>query len=233
MDLIKVALHLHVAAGAIALSSMLIPILSRKGGVSHRWLGWVFVLGMAVICTTALLVSGEAIRQAQNAHDRDFPIFLFCLSIFTGGLLSIGVRALRTKQRTERSRSAWDLGLGGLSLLAATTALVYGLERDRSVFVGFGFVAVPLCSVQLRYWLRAPQSKVHHILQHIVGMLGSCIAGLIAFTVINGHRFGLPRSAGVLWATPALVLGPVVVGWLIVTWRRSEKSTRIVLQASP
>ena len=221
MRWLELSLHLHVAGGSLALAAMLVPLFSRKGGAAHRRFGWLFVAGMALTCVTGAVASGEAIARAQGAHDRDFPIFLFCLSIFTAGLVSIGVRSIRTRRRAGASRSAWDLGLATLSLAAAAVTLVYGLARGRNIFVGFGFVAVPLCSVQLRYWLRAPRSKVHHILQHIVGMLGCCIAGLTALLVINSGHFGLTRAEGALWSAPALVLGPLMLGWLLVTQRRA------------
>ncbi len=51
-------LYLHIAGGAAALLSMLIPLLTKKGGLTHRRAGWVFVSGMTIVSITALLLAG-------------------------------------------------------------------------------------------------------------------------------------------------------------------------------
>ena len=38
-------LYLHIAGGSAALLSMFIPLVTRKGGLTHRRAGWVFVSG--------------------------------------------------------------------------------------------------------------------------------------------------------------------------------------------
>ena len=55
--MLKLILYVHIAGGSAALLSMFIPLISRKGGRTHRRSGWVFVAGMTIVSLTALALS--------------------------------------------------------------------------------------------------------------------------------------------------------------------------------
>ena len=56
----------HVIAGVVALASMIVPLVARKGGRLHRRAGWVFVIAM--IGGIALVASGApAHTEAQRS----------------------------------------------------------------------------------------------------------------------------------------------------------------------
>ena len=58
MDLIyKPILYLHIAVGFISLFIFWMPILTKKGRKAHRVWGRWYVRGMAVVVSTALLLS--------------------------------------------------------------------------------------------------------------------------------------------------------------------------------
>ena len=62
-------LGVHIAAGSIALASMWIPIVARKGGPAHRRAGWVFVVSMVVVAATAVVFSlAPALRIAVEGN---------------------------------------------------------------------------------------------------------------------------------------------------------------------
>jgi uncharacterized membrane protein len=63
-------LTVHIAAGSIALASMLVPMLTTKGGRTHRRAGWVFVASMALVSVTALIMSAGRVLSTRGLKQR-------------------------------------------------------------------------------------------------------------------------------------------------------------------
>jgi len=184
-DMLKSLLYLHIAGGSAALLSMLVPLLTKKGGRSHRRAGWVFVTGMTVVSITAFLLSAARFLSDPTSQGQQAGAFLFFVSILTAAGVSAGMRVLRTKTRTSPHRSPWDLGLAGLLTLASIAALCYGFIAGRSLFTVFSVVGLLSGGSQLAYWLRVPTHPMHWWFEHMGSMLGSCIAATTAFLVVN------------------------------------------------
>src|SRR5690349_21412348 len=109
--MLKMFLYLHIAGGSAALLSMLIPLVARKGGRTHRRSGWVFVTGMSVVSLTALVLSAARYLLDPRPEAKAFALFLFYIAILTGEGVSSGIRTLRTKDRSVHRTYAWDVGL--------------------------------------------------------------------------------------------------------------------------
>lgn len=62
--------------------------------------------------------------------------------------------------------------------------------------------------LDLAYWLRPPQKRMHWWLQHMAGMIGTCIATVTAFLAVNASVAGIQSSYLVL----AVFLGPTLIG---------------------
>jgi uncharacterized membrane protein len=210
----KIILWLHIAGGALALGAMPLALLSAKGRSLHRAAGKIFVVGMAVVSVSAIRL-GVLMWLSADVRTHAFGAFLLFISVFTGNLVSVGIRALRTRRREGRG-SAWDIGLAAASVAATCAAFAYGLSTDERLFTGFGAFATPISAWYLVYWLLPPRGKVHHILQHVTAMLGGCIAAVTAFTVVNAPRLGLGRGTPILWAAPAAVFLPMMIFYI---WR--------------
>ena len=60
-------LYLHIAGGSAALLSMFIPLVTKKGGLTHRRAGWVFVSGMTIVSITALPAGGCQVGDRSHA----------------------------------------------------------------------------------------------------------------------------------------------------------------------
>src|SRR5688572_5952903 len=104
-------LAIHIAAGSIALASMVVPMIASKGGRTHRRAGWVFVGSMAVVSVTALLMSAARALFDPRPDAKEFGFFLFVVALLTGAAVSAGVRVLRFKTRTGAGGHWWDIGL--------------------------------------------------------------------------------------------------------------------------
>jgi uncharacterized membrane protein len=197
----------HIIAGVVALASMIVPIVARKGGRVHRRAGWVFVIAMTGVSVTAfaLAIWRFMMADAQHPNARAIGLFLFYVATLTAAGVSSGVRALRFKARIAPHRNAWDLGISSANVALALATLVYGLIDHRTLFIAFSFVGLITGTSQLRYWLRTPTTRVHWYFAHMGGMLGSCIAALTALVVVNAGRFGARTFATTIWiAVPVL-----------------------------
>jgi len=209
--MIKSLLALHIAAGSIALASMLVPMIAVKGGRTHRRAGWVFVASMSIVSVTALLMSGARVLFDTRPEARTFGYFLLVVALLTGAAVSAGVRVLRFKNRTSARVHWWDTGLP-LLLAAASLALgVDGITRGQTLYIAFAVLGLLNATGNLRYWLRPPASPMHWWFEHMNGMLTGCVAATTAFLVIGGSRLGIwPLAA---WLTPALIGAPAIAMW--------------------
>jgi uncharacterized membrane protein len=214
----------HIAAGAAALSTFAIPLLSRKGGRLHRAAGKAYVAAMAVVSLSAFLSCG--FRLAAGAPDPTLPLFLGFLAILAANAAWTGLRALRFKTRTEPHRHPVDLAFPALVLLLSAAMLPYGLRRGAGVLVGFSAVGFFASIRALRYWLGRPSTERHAMYQHMQSMVGSCIATVSAFLVVNARSFGVSdRWMPLAWLGPTLVGLPGVLFW-VARLKREERSRK-------
>jgi uncharacterized membrane protein len=168
----KSLLATHITAGSVALASMWIPMIARKGGQAHRRAGWVFVAAMALVSVTALLMSGWLFFGPQPERG----VFLLDLAVFTACTVSSGVRVLQGRGRWS------DIGLPvSLTLLSLGTGC-YGLSIGEGKLVAISLMGFISGVADLRYWLRPPAMPMRHVFKHMGGMLTSCIAAWGAFT---------------------------------------------------
>jgi uncharacterized membrane protein len=190
-----------------------VPLVTKKGGRTHRRVGWVYVAAAATVAVTGFLsciplVSGGPLRWRAG-------IFLAYVSVLAGTSALFGVRALRTKGRTGASRAAIDL-VPPLLLVAGGVALAtFGIHRSVVLYVFFAALGVVLGVAQLRFWLTPPAHARAWFLAHMTGMGTSCITTVTAFVVVNARRFGMRTFDLRLWAAPIAILA---IG--LTLWRR-------------
>src|SRR5712692_4947638 len=195
---------LHIAAGFVALMLFWLPMVSRKGGLFHRRVGWIYVGAMAVVAVTAVVVCGARILF-DSPQVRSRAIFLMFISVLAASSASQGVRALREKKRNAPTRRPINLALPALFFLSSVALEIYGLWIRTPLLIVFGFVGMAGGGGQLYYWLRAPRSRMHWWFEHMTGMGASSIATLTAFVVVNAPRLGLPTFSIIPWVAPGVV----------------------------
>jgi len=222
--MLKMILYLHIAGGSAALLSMFIPMVTRKGGPTHRRSGWVFVAGMTIVSITALALSVARYLFDPRPEAKAFALFLFYIAILTGAGVSSGIRALRTKDRTVARSYAWDIGLAALLTLTALAMAAYGIRSGKALFVGFSAIGLVNGAQGLKYWLRPPAHRMHWWFEHMSSMLGSCIAATTAFLVVNAPQAGLSRLSLIAWFAPAVIGAPAIAIWTAYYKRRFASS---------
>jgi hypothetical protein len=205
-------LAIHIAAGSIALASMVVPLVTMKGGRTHRRAGWVFVASMAVVSVTAVLLSMGRMLFEPRPEAKAFGYFLLVVALLTGSAVSAGVRVLGFRNRAAARLHWWDTGLPAILAVASVGLGAYALAQGKVLLVAFSGLGLLNAAGSLRYWLRAPSSPMHWWFEHMNGMLTGCIAATTAFLVISGDRIGVPSLAA--WLAPAVVGGPAIGLWI-------------------
>lgn len=206
-------LYLHIAGGSLSLLSMLIPLVTRKGGVTHRRAGWVFVAGMTLVSITALLLAGTRWATDLTPRGREAGAFLFFVSILTATNVSSGIRVLRAKARTTSSRHPWDLGLPALLTASSIAGAAHGLNTGNHLFTAFSVVGLLAGGGNLTYWLTPPTHPMHWWFEHMSSMLGACIAATTAFAVVNANNVGLQTFSLIVWLAPSVIGVPTIAIW--------------------
>jgi uncharacterized membrane protein len=217
--MMTIILALHIAAGSIALASMCLPLVARKGGSTHRRAGWVFVGGMTVVSVTAFLLSAARVLTDPTPDGRAAGAFLFFVSILTATGVSAGIRVLRFKRRAAPHRHPWDLGLAATLVVASVAMAVWGLSGGRSLFTAFSVIGLLTGGNQIVSWLRVPTHPMHWWFDHMGAMLGACIAATTAFLVVNAGRLGFETFALAVWLAPSVV-GTVAIALWTAYYRR-------------
>jgi len=218
--MLKMILDLHIAGGSVALLSMFIPLVTRKGGRTHRRSGWAFVGGMTVVSVTALMLSAARYFFDPRPEAQAFALFLFYVAILTGNAVSVGIRALQMKDRTGPHVHPWDVGLAALLTVTSVAMAVYGIATSRALFVAFSGIGLVAGVQGLWYWLRPPTCRMHWWLRHMSAMLGACIAATTAFLVNNAALVGAPRGSMIVWLAPSIIGTPVTAIWIAYYRRR-------------
>jgi uncharacterized protein (TIGR03435 family) len=211
--MMKTLLAIHIGGGSVALLSMLIPLVSRKGGTTHRRSGWIFVAGMGVVSVTALMMSVVRFLTESSPAARAGAAFLLYVAVLTGAGVSAGVRVLRAKRRTESHRHPWDIGVATVLTSGAILLAAYGIAIGQALLIVFAIIGLINGSGQLAYWLRPPSAPMHWWFEHMSQMLGACIAATTAFVVNNAARLGLPNTSLIVWLAPAAIGVPATIIW--------------------
>jgi hypothetical protein len=198
---------IHILAGTLALFVAPAAMLTAKGGRAHRRWGKLYFWSMLLVALTAgLLALWRPI------------IFLGLLAVFSFYMAFSGYRALYHKRPAHGDRATtldWAAAL--VTLGASVAMIVVGLitpvavrQRLGIVPIVFGVLGVVLAGNDLRRFIRPPAEPQAWWFSHMAGMLGSYIATVSAFSVVN-FTF-LPVAVRWLWPT---VLGvPLIVVWI-------------------
>lgn len=210
----QLVLGLHIGAGILALLVFWVPLVTKKGGTTHRRVGWIYVVAASTVAVTGMVSCARLIGDGRPGRVRA-GIFLAYVGVLAGASAQLGVRALRMKARTHASRAAVDL-LPPVLLIAGGVALTaFGILQDRVLYVLFAALGVWQGLTHLRFWLTPPSHGGEWFLAHMSAMGTSCITTVTAFVVVNAQRLGMRTFDLTLWIAPIALLG---IG--LGLWRR-------------
>ena len=206
----------HIAAGFAALGLAPIAMATVKGGAAHRRWGKVYYRAMVVVAATAVVL-GVA---------RPNP-FLTMIAVFSFYAAFSGYRVLRRKRPDVNRPGVIDWVMAGATLVVSVALIVLGVlaptpmwQRVSAVSIMLGALGVALSGRDLYTFVRAPSDRMAWWTSHMGGMLGSYIAVMTAFSVVN-FTF-LPLT--VRWMWPTWIGTPLIALWIASYSRRFRRA---------
>lgn len=211
----QLVLGLHIGAGILALLVFLIPLVTKKGGTTHRRVGWIYVVAASTVAMTGMVNCAHLISDGRPGRVRA-GVFLAYVGVLAGASAQLGVRALRTKARKHASRILVDLLPPALLIAGGVALATFGILQNRALYVLFATLGLWQGITHLRFWLTPPSHGRAWFLAHMSAMGTSCITTVTAFAVVNAQRLGMSTFDLQIWAAPIALLG---IG--LGLWRRS------------
>jgi hypothetical protein len=202
----RIVLGLHIIAGAAALLVFWIPLVTRKGGRTHRRAGWAYVTAAAIVALTGIASAGRLVAAPPRPHAWRAGIFLVYVGLFAAESALLGARALRQPKPADSVRRAVELVPPLLLVAGGVGLMAFGVSQGRLLFVLFAALGIGQGAMHLRSWFTHRRNREGRLLAHMSAMGTSCITTLTAFVVVNAPRFGMRRFDARLWAVPIVVL---------------------------
>jgi hypothetical protein len=149
---------------------MWIPMLSKKGGRTHRRVCLIYGWAMAAVTVTALLIC--ALKPFTRTANVDGALFLGLVGILSGASTAWGYRILKQKGRKGRHEGVVDwivaLVLGSAGLLGLSRAALGGGGVLFAIF-GVGCLALSLANLRC---LHRPPRVVVWVAPGMIGRIG-------------------------------------------------------------
>jgi hypothetical protein len=196
----------HILAGFMAFFIAPVPLLTAKGGKTHRRWGKIYFWAMAVVAATAMVLALW------------LPIlFLAFIAVFSFYFAFRGYRVLSRKRPLQgEGPRAIDWAAAVLALLGSVALIVLGIVRPSPVWVQlsvvaivFGVIGVAFAASDLWKFIHPPADQNFWWYAHMGGMIGSYIAAVSAFSVVNFHFLPL----AVRWLWPSAIGVPGIILW--------------------
>ena len=202
MTIFNTLLGLHIIAGGISLLLGLYILATNKGSKIHKSLGTIYFIAMLTASLVALPMS--------YLHSN---YFLFIIGIFTSYMLLTGKRYLHIKSVAEVRKTDWILS--GIMFLFAIIFICFGVYHliqnnyFGSVFIVFGSIGLRFVYQDSQNYTGKSGIKNYFLLCHLQRMIGSYIASVTAFLVVNNQI--LPGI--IAWLLPTIMLTPLILFW--------------------
>lgn len=205
---------IHILAGAVALISGLIAMLTLKGGKAHRLNGKIYFWSMAIIFVSSIYMS---IYKEM--------IFFVLVALFSFQAAFNGYRILYLKKLNQGQKAGMidyiGLVVGGL---AAAFMLYLGIvnasatNQSGIILLVFGVFYTLGVWNEYRKFKKPPTEKMFWYYKHIGQMGGAYIATVTAF-LVNNYRLFPFMPAIVLWLLPTAV-GVVLITLVIKKYKK-------------
>ena len=202
----------HVIAGGLTLvTGLLAAFVGKKGGKLHKQVGTTFFWSMFwIFVSTVLIIS--FVR---------FSCFLFVSAVFSFYMSFSGVRVLKIKKTNTVEKVDWIAAIITMIFGVAMVALgLYYLLETENMTMGFlcfffGFFTTNTARINYVGFKKIAQAdKMWWWFAHMNLMVGSLIASITAFLVLNGRIFDLPSEmAWIPWVLSALIGSPFTSYW--------------------
>src|SRR6185503_6603120 len=123
LNLYRMVLSLHIAAGLVGLAAFWTPVFARKGGTTHVQVGRAFYKATCVVALTGLAMAALIVMAplavhpravsaaAAIARDRISALFLVYLVFITFTPVYHAVRVIETRHDPDQLKTPFHTGL--------------------------------------------------------------------------------------------------------------------------
>ncbi len=222
MTWFSLLLGVHIAAGAVALASLVWPFVSKKGGLVHRRAGWIFAASMVTVGCSAWALAILRLLDSSPQNDRG-AIFLAYVGLFSNASVWMGIRSWSLRRSGRHRAATIDFAPGAILLLASIALGLFGLFSEEILMIVFALFGTSLAVAQLRFLRRPNADRSAPMLMHLNSMGNGAISALTAFFVVNVPRFGLDEYALFFWIVPGVV-GGAGLSWMSMRIRSAGRA---------
>jgi len=194
---------LHILCGTVALFVAPAAMLTAKGQQAHRRWGKIYFWAMAALTMSAMLMT--LFRPV---------LFLALVAVFS---FYFAFRGYRSVKRKNQQPSFFDWAAAWIALAGSLGLVVLGVFPLKAGFLpapvvslAFGLFGASISGIDIYRFYRPPRDPRTWWYSHMGGMLGSYIAVVSAFSVVN-FQF-LPVALRWLW--PSAVGIPGIFLWI-------------------
>jgi len=204
MTLFNLVLAMHIICGGTSLLLGAYILTAKKGDKWHKKAGNLYFYGMLGTALFAMLMS--------YLHPNNF---LFTTAVFTLYMIVTGTRYLKKRKMSDVTFVDWlitflMLIFGVVFILSGLNGLVNN-DSFGIVLIVFGSISILFVIQDYRNFKGLSSIKNFWLITHLQRMVGSYIAAVTAFVVVNNTI--VPEI--VAWLLPTVLLVP-----LITIWRR-------------
>jgi len=235
LNLYRIVLSLHIAAGITGLAAFWTPVLARKGGAMHVQAGRIFYKATCAIALTGLAMAAltfaaplavhprAAALTAESAaaaitRDRMAAFFLVYLVVITFMPVYHGVRVLETRGTPEQMRTPFHTGLAILAIALGAGMIALAVAAREPVFAVLSPIGLLAGRGNLRFARQPYASTMAWWYEHMGSMLAGGIAFHTAFLVVGAGRLLGVQLAGfaavIPWIVPSLIGLPATALWV-------------------
>jgi hypothetical protein len=219
LQLFRLFVIAHITSGAIGLLSFWIPVIGRKGGVSHRRFGRVFTYAMLATGTAAIGISTCTILAPVETHPHleasfgaalirgIFGWMMLYLATLTINLAWYGRLCAQNGRAIRRNREWRNLALQAVLAITTANCAWQGWMQEqylvRVLMMGISFVGFATVVTNLHFLYRRQHGPMDWLKEHIKGLVGAGISVYTAFMAFGAVRtFPALALHPVLWAVP-------------------------------
>ena len=223
-------LIVHVTTGAIGLLLFWIPVIGRKGSVTHRSVGHWYARLMLVTASMAFCMGTTTLLAPLPTHPKQVALgwpdwriegifgWMMCyLAILTVHLVWHGVATIRNKKDHAANRRWPNVALNGLVIVAALVCAWRGWLIRETLMMGIAVVGVASGLTNLWFIYTPSPSRIAYQLEHIKSIVGSGISVYTAFMAFGFVRLN-PQGA----LDPRMWAIPLVVGLALIIYHQTR-----------
>ena len=223
MALFEAIVVAHVATGVVGLTAFWGPILTRKGGASHRKWGKAACYGFLGAGVLAIVMALLSLYGPEHRHpevtDRAlfeglFGWMMLYLGMLTIGFVDYGLAVVRHSRNRRALRSLRYQAVIAAVVISGAWCGVYGFGVGHPLMVLVAVIGILSMLIQQVYiWRTGDPPKTTYHGEHFRALIGMGISAYTAFLSV-----GLIRLVPEHVFNPAIWAGPSVIGVSLILW---------------